>query len=123
MTVFWGWIIMSCISTCIAVSLGEIASAYPVSGGVYYWSFMLSPPHMAPVVSFITGWLSLVGTSLWCYLDGQKADRSPASGNITVTLTANFGTTQLLLASVSIFNPDYVAAPFHTVLTCWALSV
>ncbi len=72
MVVFWCWIIMSVITTCIAVSLGEIASRYPVSGGTYYWSFMLSPVKYAPLVAWITGWLSLVG-------------------NMIVTLTANFG--------------------------------
>jgi amino acid transporter len=72
MVVFWCWIIMSAITTCIAVSLGEIASRYPVSGGTYYWAFMLSPPKYAPLVAWITGWASLVG-------------------NMIVTLTANFG--------------------------------
>ncbi|KAK1923905.1 amino acid transporter [Papiliotrema laurentii] len=102
MVAFWGWIIMSLITVCIAVSLGEIASRYPVSGGTYYWSFMLSPPKWAPLVSWIVGWLSVIG-------------------NMTVTLTANFGTTQLILASVNIFYPDYVAAQWHTVLCSWAL--
>jgi amino acid transporter len=72
MVVFWGWVIMSIITTCIAVSLGEIASTFPVSGGVYYWSFMLSSPKWGPLVAWITGWLSVVG-------------------NCIVTLTANFG--------------------------------
>jgi amino acid transporter len=72
MVAFWGWIIMSLITLCIAVSLGEIASRFPVSGGVYYWSFMLAPTKWAPVLAWVVGWLSVVG-------------------NVTVTLTANFG--------------------------------
>jgi amino acid transporter len=67
----WDWIIMSCIYICVATSLGEIASKYPVSGGVYYWSYMLSPPKIAPLMSWIVGWLAVVG-------------------NITVTLAVNF---------------------------------
>jgi amino acid transporter len=63
---------MSLITLCIAVSLGEIASRYPVSGGVYYWSFMLAPGTWGPVVAWVVGWLSVVG-------------------NVIVTLTANFG--------------------------------
>ena len=96
MVAVWGWIIMSLITICIAVSLGEIASRYPVSGGTYYWTYMLSTPRWAPITSWIVGWLSVIG-------------------NITVTLTANFGlaiftpvefpltdsTTQLILASVN----------------------
>lgn len=78
----WDWIIMSLIYVCIATSLGEIASKYPVSGGVYYWSFMLSPPKYAPLVSWIVGWLSVIG-------------------NVVVTLSVNFATTQLILSSVN----------------------
>jgi amino acid permease len=33
MVAFWGWIIMSLITVCIAVSLGEIASCSPKVGG------------------------------------------------------------------------------------------
>jgi amino acid transporter len=60
------------MAVAIAVSLGEIASQYPVSGGVYYWSFVLSKPKWAPTVAWVTGWLSLVG-------------------NIMVVLSINFG--------------------------------
>lgn len=62
---------MSGIYVCVAISLGEIASLYPVSGGLYYWSFALSRPRIAPLMSWIVGWLSVVG-------------------NITVTLAVNF---------------------------------
>jgi amino acid transporter len=82
----WDWIIMSIIYVCIATSLGEIASLYPVSGGVYYWSFMLSPPKHAPLVSWIVGWLSVIG-------------------NVVVTLSVNFATTQLILSSVNRKSP------------------
>jgi amino acid transporter len=78
----WDWIIMSLIYVCIATSLGEVASKYPVSGGVYYWSFMLSPPKHAALVSWIVGWLSVIG-------------------NVVVTLSVNFATTQLILSSVN----------------------
>ncbi|GFZ48289.1 LOW QUALITY PROTEIN: hypothetical protein JCM24511_06037 [Saitozyma sp. JCM 24511] len=119
MVAFWGWVIMSLITICIAVSLGEIASRYPVAGGVYYWSFMLSPPKIAPLVSWIVGWLSVIG-------------------NIIVTLTANFGYYDpahpgfVSVTAVSrmnlnradllgVYYPDYIAANWHTVLCSWAL--
>jgi amino acid transporter len=105
---------MSIIYVCIATSLGEIASLYPVSGGVYYWSFMLSPPKHAPLVSWIVGWLSVIG-------------------NVVVTLSVNFATTQLILSSVNrkfpkclqlltpVYYPEYIPAQWHTVLCAWAL--
>ncbi|WVR08379.1 hypothetical protein IAU60_005434 [Kwoniella sp. DSM 27419] len=112
MVAIWDWIIMSCIYVCVAVSLGEIASQYPVSGGVYYWSYMLSPTRLRPMVSWIVGWLSVVG-------------------NITVTLAVNFATAQLILSSVirewlrraaltAVFYPDYTPETYHTVLTAMA---
>ncbi|ORX38207.1 gaba permease-like protein [Kockovaella imperatae] len=104
MVAIWDWIIMSSIYVCVAVSLGEIASQYPVSGGVYYWSYMLSPRKLKPLVSWIVGWLSVVG-------------------NITVTLAVNFATAQLILSSVILFNPTYEPQPFHTVLTSMAIII
>lgn len=89
----WDWIVMSFIYVCVATSLGEIASKYPVSGGVYYWSFMLSPPKYAPVVSWIVGWLSVIG-------------------NVVVTLSVNFATTQLILSSVNC-KPSPVSRDAH----------
>ncbi|TGO45734.1 hypothetical protein BOTNAR_0643g00030 [Botryotinia narcissicola] len=101
-TVLYGWIFVSCISLAIAASLAEICSVYPTAGGVYYWSAMLSTRKYAPVVSWITGWLTLVG-------------------NWTVTLSINFSGAQLILSSISIFNEDFVANAWQTVLCFWAV--
>jgi amino acid transporter len=60
-TVLWGWVLVSLISMCIAASLAEICAVFPTAGGVYYWSAMLSSPRWAPLVSFVDGWLTLVG--------------------------------------------------------------
>ena len=54
------WVIVSIISISIAASLAEICSVFPTSGGVYYWSHLLSKPQYAPIASWITGWLGLV---------------------------------------------------------------
>ncbi|PQE24746.1 gaba permease protein [Rutstroemia sp. NJR-2017a WRK4] len=101
-TVLYGWIFVSLISLSIAASLAEICSVYPTSGGVYYWSAMLSTRKYAPVVSWITGWLTLVG-------------------NWTVTLSINFSGAQLILSSITIFNEDFVASQWQTVLMFWAV--
>ncbi|PHH88966.1 hypothetical protein CDD83_6818 [Cordyceps sp. RAO-2017] len=101
-SVLYGWLLVSLISVCIAASLAEICAVFPTAGGVYYWSATLSPPAWAPLVSFVDGWLTLVG-------------------NWTVTLSINFSGAQLLLSAVSLFDPDYVAGPWHTVLAFWAV--
>ncbi|KAI9327582.1 amino acid/polyamine transporter I [Zopfochytrium polystomum] len=55
------WPIVGVLSCTIGISLGEIISAYPTAGGVYYWSANLSGPKLAPVVSFFTGWFNFIG--------------------------------------------------------------
>lgn len=38
-----------------------VCSAYPKSGGVYYWTAALCRPKYVPIVSFFTGWFNLIG--------------------------------------------------------------
>ena len=102
--VIWGWVCMAVITQCVAISLAEICSRYPVAGGAYYWSYMLSPPRFAKINSYICGWVSLVG-------------------NWTVTLAVNFGTTQIFLGAINIFYPDFIANNWQTVLTFWCLTI
>lgn len=101
-TIIWGWVMLSLISTAIAASLAEICSVYPTAGGVYYWAALLATPKWAPIACWVTGWLTLVG-------------------NWTVTLSINFGGAQLILSAISIFNEDFVATPWQTVLMFWAV--
>ena len=101
-TILWGWVLVSLISLCIAASLAEICSVYPTAGGVYYWSAILSSPKYAPVVSFIDGWLTLVG-------------------NWTVTLSINFSGAQLVLSAITIFDEDFEPNQWQTVLCFWAV--
>lgn len=101
-TIFYGWILLTIISLCIAASLAEICSAYPTSGGVYYWSAMLANPKWAPIASWITGWLSLVG-------------------NWTVTTSICFSGGQLILSAIGLWDETYVPAAWHVVLMYWAV--
>ncbi|EEP78754.1 hypothetical protein UREG_03600 [Uncinocarpus reesii 1704] len=101
-TIIWGWVLVTMISIAIAASLAEICSVYPTAGGVYYWSAMLSTREWAPMMSFIDGWLTLVG-------------------NWTVTLSINFGGAQLILSAITLWNEDYVPNEWQTILTFWAL--
>lgn len=100
--VLYGWIVVSLISLCIAASLAEICAVYPTAGGVYYWSAMLSTPRWAPLVSFVDGWLTLVG-------------------NWTVTLSICFSGAQLILSGITIFDDDFVANGWQTVLCFYAV--
>ncbi|EEA25745.1 hypothetical protein TMatcc_006022 [Talaromyces marneffei ATCC 18224] len=103
-TIIWGWVLVTLISIAIAASLAEICAVYPTAGGVYYWSAMLSTRKWAPLMSFIDGWLTLVG-------------------NWTVTLSINFSGGQLILSAISLWNEDYVPTPYQTILMFWAVMV
>jgi amino acid transporter len=101
-TVLYGWIFVSLISLSIAASLAEICAVFPTAGGVYYWSAMLSSKEYAPIVSWTTGWLTLVG-------------------NWTVTLSINFSGAQLILSCITLWNEDFVASQWQVVLCFWAV--
>ncbi|KAF7026000.1 hypothetical protein CFC21_038141 [Triticum aestivum] len=56
-----GWLVVAFFNGCVALSMAEICSAYPTSGGLYYWSAKLAGDKWAPLASWITGWFNLVG--------------------------------------------------------------
>ncbi|XP_024516104.1 amino-acid permease BAT1 homolog isoform X2 [Selaginella moellendorffii] len=41
--------------------LHEICSAFPTSGGLYFWSFSLAGENWGPFAAWITGWFNIVG--------------------------------------------------------------
>jgi amino acid transporter len=52
-----GWIVVSIFSIFIGLSMAEIVSASPASGGPYFWSARLAPPQSSAFASWLTGWL------------------------------------------------------------------
>ncbi|KAK6146837.1 hypothetical protein DH2020_020706 [Rehmannia glutinosa] len=57
----YGWLIAGCFTMFVGYSMAEICSAYPTSGGLYYWSAKLAGPAWAPFASWLTGWFNIVG--------------------------------------------------------------
>ena len=51
-----GWLVVAAFNGCVALSMAEICSAYPTSGGLYYWSAKLAGKDWAPLASWVTGW-------------------------------------------------------------------
>ena len=56
----WGWIIASAMTLIVAIAMAEICSAYPTSGGLYYWAARLGGNHRV-FASWLTGWFNLLG--------------------------------------------------------------
>lgn len=56
MSFVYGWFITGVFTIFVGLSMGEICSSYPTSGGLYYWSAKLAGPKWAPFASWLTGW-------------------------------------------------------------------
>uniref|UniRef100_R7W6F3 Putative amino-acid permease n=1 Tax=Aegilops tauschii TaxID=37682 RepID=R7W6F3_AEGTA len=56
-----GWLVVASFNGCVALSMAEICSAYPTSGGLYYWSAKLAGGKWASLASWVTGWFNIVG--------------------------------------------------------------
>ena len=53
----WGWPIVSLFVIIVALSMAELASAYPTAGGLYWWASRLG----GPIWGWFTGWFNLIG--------------------------------------------------------------
>ncbi|XP_024532240.1 amino-acid permease BAT1-like [Selaginella moellendorffii] len=62
-SIVYGWPIVCFFTTCIALSMAEICSAYPTSGGLYFWSYKLAGCKWGPFMAWMTGWFNIAG--LW----------------------------------------------------------
>ncbi|OJJ49549.1 hypothetical protein ASPZODRAFT_149073 [Penicilliopsis zonata CBS 506.65] len=102
LSIFVGWIVVCLLDECVALSLAELASRYPTSAGPYYWSFQVSSPASKTVLSFINGWIWLIG-------------------NWTITLSVNFGFASLLSATISMYHPDWSANDWQLLLIFYAV--
>ncbi|EIE25066.1 putative GABA-specific permease [Coccomyxa subellipsoidea C-169] len=58
----WGWVMVSVFTMLMALSMAEIASAYPLAGGPYFWCVELTKndPRYT-LVAWVTGWLNVLG--------------------------------------------------------------
>ncbi|KAK5268117.1 hypothetical protein LTR99_003050 [Exophiala xenobiotica] len=106
--IIWGYLLVGLIMTCVAISLGEITSVFPTAGGVYYQTFMVSPPWCRTVNAWICGWAYTMGV-------------------ISITLSVNFGTAQFFVACINIFtdaegNPIWAAETYQVFLLFLAIT-
>lgn len=60
--IVYGIILIALISTCVGISLAELASAYPNAGGQYFWANELAPRRYANFASYLTGWFAWAGS-------------------------------------------------------------
>ncbi|WP_051450428.1 amino acid permease [Actinospica robiniae] len=58
--ILWGWLIVGGMTTLVGLAMAELASKYPTTGALYYWSAKLAKRNAARW-SWYTGWLNVIG--------------------------------------------------------------
>ncbi|KAJ9669246.1 GABA/polyamine transporter [Coniosporium apollinis] len=93
----WGWLLAMIGIQSVAMSMAELCSSMPTSGGLYYASAVLAPKGWGPFAAWITGW------SNWLV-------------QVTAAPSVNYGAAAMMLASGSIMNPEYIPTTYQTFL-------
>jgi amino acid transporter len=81
----WGWLLCGVFCVLIAMAMGEIASAMPTAGALYYWASKLG----GPAWGWFTGWFNLIG-------------------QIAVTASIDFGAATFTTALLNLWFPDAI---------------
>lgn len=93
----WGFLV-SCIGViAVTLSMAEIASAFPTSGGLYYATAMLCPPKYKAISSWIVGYSNLFY-------------------QITGAPSIAYGASEMILSLASLGNPSYEYQTWHSYL-------
>ncbi|KAH7348665.1 amino acid transporter-like protein [Rhexocercosporidium sp. MPI-PUGE-AT-0058] len=100
----WGWLGICCVALCVAYSMAEMCSEYPVAGGQYSWVFILAPKSIRRQFSYLTGWFMIIGL-------------------LAVGATNSFICANFILGQANLVNPSYVIERWHTVLVAWAVTL
>ncbi len=62
MLIIYGIILIALVSSCVGISLSELASALPNAGGQYFWTNELAPKKYSNFASYLTGWFAWSGS-------------------------------------------------------------
>ena len=60
----WSWLGVCFFTLMVALSMAEMCSAYPLSGGQYSWAAVLAPRRWYRGFSYVCGWFMLIGELL-----------------------------------------------------------
>jgi len=59
----WGWAVASVFILFVGMSMAELGSAAPTSGGLYFWTYSYASPRTRNVLSWIVGYANTVGST------------------------------------------------------------
>ncbi|KAI9659676.1 MAG: hypothetical protein M1829_006549 [Trizodia sp. TS-e1964] len=92
--IIYGILLLAVISTCVGISLSELASAFPNAGGQYFWANELAPKKYANFASYLTGWFAWLGA-------------------IFTTASVALAVASALLGSWQLSHPEFVIERVH----------
>jgi amino acid transporter len=87
-----GWPILAALIMAIGLCLAELVSAYPTSGGIYWWASKLG----GPKAGYYTGWLNLIGL-------------------LAIVASVAYGCATFFDLTFSFIWPSHVAGNLHTI--------
>jgi amino acid transporter len=91
----WGWAVASIFILCVGMSMAELASAAPTSGGLYFWTHSLSSPRCRNLLSWIVGYANTIGS-------------------IASVASIDWGCAVQVAAAINIANQNFVATQVQT---------
>ena len=124
-SISWTWPILGAFILLIGFTMSELVSAYPTSGGIYWWASKLG----GAKAGFFTGWLNLIGliavtagVSYGCatFIDLTISTYSESYAG-DYSLTRVFITFLIVLAIVSVLNifSSHLMAIMNNVSVWW----
>ena len=96
----WGWLLVGVFCVLVAMAMGEIASAMPTAGALYFWASKLG----GPAWGWFTGWFNLVG-------------------QIAVTAAIDYGAAVFTTALLNLWFPDVVGTDTGTIFIVYTAIV
>ncbi|EWC44425.1 putative amino-acid permease [Drechslerella stenobrocha 248] len=93
----WGWIVAMVFIQCVAMSMAELCSSMPTSGGLYYAAAVLAPEGWGPFAAWVTGW------SNWIV-------------QVTAAPSVDYAMAAMILALGSMANENYHIESYHVFL-------
>jgi amino acid transporter len=96
--VTWGWLLVGAFCVLVAMALGEIASAMPTAGALYFWASKLG----GPAWGWFTGWFNLLG-------------------QIAVTAAISYGAALFTASLLNLWFPNVVSGDAATFVVYTAI--
>ncbi|KAH7311450.1 choline transport protein [Stachybotrys elegans] len=102
--VIYGFILVTLLQCFLGASLAEFVSSYPTEGGMYHWIAAVAPKKLTGVLSFFTGWFSVLG---WIF----------------TTASTNLIFAQIVMALVALYNESLEIQAWQTFIIYQGLNI